>query len=215
MARPRRGDGRPRVSVAPSGAADPPHLLVVRHGESTWNAEHRWAGEADPPLTDRGRSQTRDLGTSLGSVDVTRIISSDQRRALETAELLAERLGIAEVATDERLRERRCPAWSGLTTEEIERRHPGVLQQWRAGALRDLPRPSEPWDGFETRVLAGLHDAVLDGGLTIVATHAGVFRVLDAQRHDPSPRMENATGRWLRRRDDVFVECEPTASMRR
>lgn len=101
-----------------------PGLLLVRHGQSTWNAIHRWAGQADPPLSEEGRRQARQLGRRLRSFPFQLVVSSDLSRASETASVIAEELGIDAPEADARLRERHC-IWSGLTSEEIEELHPG------------------------------------------------------------------------------------------
>src|SRR5919206_3871545 len=91
--------------------AVPDRLLIVRHGESTWNAEERLQGQLDPPLSERGREQARALGAA---VDLTgfppeRIVCSDLTRARETAELL----GVAPGRYDERWREIDIGEWGG------------------------------------------------------------------------------------------------------
>src|SRR5919107_550504 len=73
-------------------------LLLVRHGESTWNATGRWQGWADPPLSDLGRAQAEAAAPAAAPVDA--VVSSDLRRARETAELMAARVdgGLARLA---------------------------------------------------------------------------------------------------------------------
>ena len=66
-------------------------FLLLRHGESTWNAEHRWQGQSDPPLTRRGEQQARDAVASLvelGPFDA--VVASNLQRARRTGELLAQ-----------------------------------------------------------------------------------------------------------------------------
>src|SRR3954454_14570443 len=67
----------------------PDHLILVRHGESTWNAEHRLQGQLDPPLSAAGREQAAELRPLVDQVAVPadRVIVSDLSRARETAEL--------------------------------------------------------------------------------------------------------------------------------
>ena len=69
----------------------PTRLLLVRHGQTTWNEEHRWQGQADPPLSDHGRRQAIAASETIGVVDV--IVSSPQVRALETATIISELIG--------------------------------------------------------------------------------------------------------------------------
>jgi broad specificity phosphatase PhoE len=123
-----------------------------------------------------------------------RVVSSDLRRATETARIVARVLDLPPPRPDIRLRERRAE-WSGLTSTQIERRHPGLLDRWRAGRLRELPGSSEPWAAFVARVLAGIRDQGRRPGLTLVVAHAGVFQVLPGARRR---RPENGEGVPLR-----------------
>ena len=151
---------------------DATELLVVRHGQSEWNAIGRWQGHADPALSELGRRQAAVAAASIGAIDG--IISSDLLRAAETAAIISQQLGVGPVMTDERLRERDVGEWTGLTRIEINRRWPGWID--------DLRRP----DGFEDvdsvllRVLdafAALREAS-PGGSLLVVTHGGVIRSL-------------------------------------
>ena len=114
---------------------DATDLLIVRHGQSEWNAIGRWQGHADPALSELGRRQAAVAAASIGAVDA--IISSDLLRAAETAAIIAQQLGVGPVMIDERLRERDVGEWTGLTRTEIDKRWPGWID--------DLRRP----DGFE------------------------------------------------------------------
>ena len=84
-------------------------LLLVRHGESTWNAEHRLQGQADPPLSELGREQAEALLPFLDGIPDRRL-SSDLTRAVQTAELL----GLAGAPTDPRWREIDIGEWAGF-----------------------------------------------------------------------------------------------------
>jgi probable phosphoglycerate mutase len=147
-------------------------LLVVRHGQSEWNAIGRWQGHADPVLSELGRRQAAVAAASIGAVDG--IISSDLLRAAETAAIIAQRLGIGPVMVDERLRERDVGEWSGLTDVEIQKRWPG----WLADGRR--PDDFEPVVAMLERVLEAI-DAIHEaspGGSLLVVTHGGVIRSL-------------------------------------
>src|SRR5215813_8680553 len=95
----------------------PTRLVVIRHGQSTWNAIGRWQGHADAPLTDLGRTQAARAVASLPPVEV--IWASDLERARATAAVIGEALGL-DVQVDVRLRERNAGEWTGLTRAEIE-----------------------------------------------------------------------------------------------
>ena len=94
-----------------------PTLHFVRHGETDWNREGRVQGQTDVPLSARGREQAEELAASLGERPIGAIWSSDLRRALETAEPLARRLGL-EVRVTPALRERNFGVLEGLTDAE-------------------------------------------------------------------------------------------------
>jgi broad specificity phosphatase PhoE len=100
-------------------------ITLLRHGESVGNAESRWQGQADYPLTDRGREQARVLGECWLEKDVTFdvILASPQVRARDTAEIIAEALNVP-LEFDPIWRERFIGAAAGLTHEEVHRQIP-------------------------------------------------------------------------------------------
>jgi broad specificity phosphatase PhoE len=93
-------------------------LLLIRHGETDWNAEHRWQGHADVPLNAHGREQAKVLAEELAPEGVDAIYSSDLSRARDTAEIVGERLGVP-VVLDPDLREIDVGSREGLTGEEV------------------------------------------------------------------------------------------------
>lgn len=103
-------------------------LLVIRHGETVWNMEERFQGHGDSPLTEKGRSQARALGSRLRNAVFDNFFCSDLGRAQETAELIAGYTG-HPIQTDYRLRERNYGVLEGLTVPEIKRRHSSVFEQ--------------------------------------------------------------------------------------
>ena len=83
------------------------HMLLVRHGQSEWNATGRWQGGADPDLTELGRRQAFHAAARIGTVDV--IVASPLIRALETAQIISAQIGIGPVVVES---ERRLARWS-------------------------------------------------------------------------------------------------------
>ncbi|MCB1004973.1 MAG: histidine phosphatase family protein [Acidimicrobiales bacterium] len=148
-------------------------LLLVRHGESEWNASGRWQGQADPPLTDTGKLQAGRAAERVGAVDV--IVSSDLERAQHTAVIISELIGVGPVIVDERFRERDAGPWSGLTRPEIEQGWPGFLESG------DRPEGFETDDALWTRVSSGLGavEAAWRGGTVLVVTHGGVVYTIE------------------------------------
>ena len=171
-------------------------LLLLRHAESEWNAVGRWQGQADPPLSERGRAQAREAAADVRDA-VARVVSSDLQRATETADIIAAELGLSSVERDVQLREIDVGSWSGLTSEEIEHRWPGVLERWRAGEHVD--NGGEDRDTFLERIVAAVRaHALNDGGPVLVVTHGAAIGVLE--RHlevHPGSAMPRLAGRWF------------------
>ncbi len=173
-------------------------LLLVRHGESTWNALGRWQGWADAPLSDLGREQARAAAPAAAPVDA--VVSSDLQRARETAELMA---GVLELGADRLhvepgLRERDVGDFTGLTRAEIEERWPGVLSNVGASIARD-ERFGETVEALGARVDAALRRlaAAFAGQRVLVITHGGVVRNLERSLGiEPDP-LPNLGGREL------------------
>jgi broad specificity phosphatase PhoE len=169
-------------------------LLVVRHGESTWNAQSRWQGHADAPLSPFGERQAEDAAERLAEIaTIATVWTSDLVRARRTAEIIAARLGVDEVRTEPRIRERDVGSWSGLTRDEIEERWPGYL------AARRSPPDFEGDAALLTRVRASLA-AIVDGsdpGDVLVVTHGGVVRTIERSLGATPERLPNLAGRWL------------------
>ena len=92
-------------------------LLLVRHGETDWNAEGRLQGHTDRPLNDFGRRQATELAVRLAGEGADAIYTSDLARAMETAQILGARLGLS-VVVDPDLREKNWGTWEGLTGDE-------------------------------------------------------------------------------------------------
>lgn len=158
-------------------------LLVVRHGQSTWNVDHRFTGQADPPLSPLGRQQAEALarrceGLAIDGLGIDAVVTSDLARARETGVAVAERLGLAAPATLPDLRERWSETLTGLGRDEIESRWPGQLAAWREARPITVPGRHEPFDSFAERVTRGLVMASGHGERVLVVAHAGVFVVL-------------------------------------
>jgi broad specificity phosphatase PhoE len=186
-------------------------VLLIRHGQSEWNADGRWQGQADPALTDLGRHQALHASRALGVVDA--IASSDLQRAAETAAIISAELGVGPVVLDPDLRERHAGEWQGLTRADIEREWPGYLGP--PPPIEGAPAASAPvsqedrrrrrppgWEADEDlveRAVAALVriDAVAPGGEAIAVTHGGLVYALEATLGAPFVRLPNLGGRWI------------------
>jgi broad specificity phosphatase PhoE len=185
----------------PLGNGARTRLLLVRHGESTWNADGRWQGQADPPLSSLGEQQAAEAATRVDSIDA--VWASDLARARRTAEIVAGGLGASgpgigrlgvEVQVDPRLRERDAGEWQGYTRAEIEELWPGYLATGRR------PPGYESDDALLARVLAAIDEigAAHRGESVLVVVHGGIVRTLE--RHfgdDLHGLLPNLGGRWM------------------
>jgi broad specificity phosphatase PhoE len=107
----------------------PVRILLVRHGETVFNVEGRWQGQADSPLTERGVAQARQLAVALRDEPIRAVYSSDLGRAVATAAEVAVAHGLA-VSPDRRLREIDVGAWTGLSRTQIETGFGDMLHRW-------------------------------------------------------------------------------------
>jgi glucosyl-3-phosphoglycerate phosphatase len=108
-------------------------LVMLRHGQTEFNADSRMQGQLDTHLTDLGLAQAAAAAEVLGKRQPLLIVSSDLRRAYDTAVVLGERIGL-EVRVDERLRETHLGDWQGLTHQQIDFDAPGARMAWRDNA---------------------------------------------------------------------------------
>jgi broad specificity phosphatase PhoE len=148
-------------------------LLLIRHAESEWNATARWQGQADVPLSERGRAQASELARSfvaeLSKPEETPLYCSDLSRALETARALGAAAGI-EPRREPGVRERDVGSWSGRTRREIDTREPALLARFE----RDDP-DARPGGGETRREIRVRAHAVME---RIVAEHADCAQIV-------------------------------------
>lgn len=154
-------------------------LLLARHGESDWNAQKRWQGHADRPLTRRGRDQATSLAERLDAFPLAAIYSSDLLRARETAAAVARRRRL-EISCRDDLREVDVGSWSGRSRDELEVAAPEQVARWLDG--------DKGWEGGESyeqmadRVVAAVTEiaATHPTEHVLVVTHGGCVRAVHA-----------------------------------
>ena len=174
-------------------------MLLLRHGQTTWNAERRWQGWSDAPLSELGERQALDAAAHLGGAGFTRVCSSDLSRARRTAELLADALGIGgHVFVDAGIREHDVGVFSGRLTSELQEEYPECFVPDRA-ARRPIPGAEDP-EVFLGRILASLLGLVerFPTEELLVISHGGVIGTLE--RHLGISRetsVPNLGGRWF------------------
>ena len=108
-------------------------LVMLRHGQTDFNAGSRMQGQLDSALTELGRTQAVAAAEVLGKLQPLLIVSSDLHRAYDTAIKLGERTGLP-VRVDPRLRETHLGDWQGMTHAEIDAEAPGARLAWREDA---------------------------------------------------------------------------------
>ena len=106
-------------------------ILLARHGETAWNAEGRYQGQTDIPLSPTGEAQARALGERLRAVRIDRAVASPLARARRTAELALGTARAGLLATDPGLAEIAHGDWEGLLAAEIRARDGERLHAWR------------------------------------------------------------------------------------
>lgn len=148
-------------------------LVIWRHGRTGWNATHRIQGHRDVDLDATGRAQAAVAAERLAAQHPDVIVSSDLRRAADTAAALGAVTGLP-VHTDARLRERYFGEWQGLTGDELAVAYPEQSARWYRGeAIEGCG--VEDLDSLAKRVSAGVSDAIdrAGGGTVVVVTHGG------------------------------------------
>jgi len=146
--------------------------VLWRHGQTTWNVEHRFQGQTDIPLDATGEVQAEQAAARLAAMRPDAIFSSDLIRAQRTAAALARLTGLP-VTLDKDLRERTGGEWEGLLDQEIRERYPAERATWN-------PPNGEPTMVVADRV-AGAFTRIVDtlgsGGLAVVVGHGAALRL--------------------------------------
>lgn len=155
------------------------HVVLIRHGQSQGNAEGRFGGHTDTPLSARGRRQAEATAKALDSEKFSAIYSSDLLRAIETASPLAKLTGVPLETTDA-LRERSVGVMEGLTFEEAAEKYP---EQYAALLHRDFEHVllgGESYRQTLDRASKKLDEAIEKhkGGRIAVFTHTGAICIL-------------------------------------
>ena len=154
-------------------------VVVWRHGETAWNAEGRYQGQADVALNARGVSQAAAAAPRIAALRPDRIVSSDLSRAATTAQQLARHTGLT-VELEPRLQEINVGDWAGMTNAEVFAAHPDFAEALAAG--QDARRSATGETGAEagSRVAEALLDIAEsspDGSTVVAVGHGFVLRV--------------------------------------
>ncbi|MFE7798824.1 histidine phosphatase family protein [Nocardia sp. NPDC057440] len=172
-------------------------LILLRHGQTEWNASDRMQGQIDTDLTELGRRQAKEAARELVSRNAIAIVSSDLRRAFDTASALAEHTTVP-VVTDVRLRETDLGDWEGLTHLDVDADYPGARVAWRLDATYTPPGGESKLE-VGARSLPVVQELFADrqdwpGRTIILVAHGGLIAALTAALLDLPPRNWPALG---------------------
>lgn len=136
-------------------------VILVRHCVTAWNAEKRFQGMTDMPLSNEGKRQAAALAQRLAQEKVHAAYSSDLRRSWETALVIAACNG-QPPRPEPRLRELDFGAWEGLTPLDVQQRYPKAFAAWQADPTSTVPHNGEPISQLVARVDQVLYDTRRD-----------------------------------------------------
>jgi len=154
-------------------------LLLVRHGQTVWNADRRFQGQCDPELSQRGRAQAAALGQALRGRRLSAVYSSPLRRARETAEIAVSGTGLPVTVLAD-LKELGLGRWEGQRVDEVLTADGEHYRRWLGQPLHCPPPGGEPLPSVERRVLSAVDRITAAHGdreEVLVVGHGGVIGV--------------------------------------
>jgi probable phosphoglycerate mutase len=158
----------------------PTNIILIRHGETAWNAERRLQGHIDIALNARGLAQARALGRALAGKRIDAVIASDLQRAWQTAAAIADGHGVP-VSQDPALRERCYGGFEGLLYADIEAAYPVEFAAWQSRDIDAVMPPgartAETFRAFYTRAVGAIVRAAAQhpGATIAIVAHGGVL----------------------------------------
>jgi broad specificity phosphatase PhoE len=135
-------------------------LILIRHGETEWNVEGRYQGQADPPLNSRGRRQALTLTHKLSAIGLELLVSSPLKRAAQTAQILARKFQLP-IFYDQRLMEIHQGDWQTRLRSEIEQHYPELFHRWETEPWQVTPPNGENLPQVQQRVNEFLDELLL------------------------------------------------------
>jgi broad specificity phosphatase PhoE len=132
-------------------------LVLIRHGETDWNLEGRYQGQADPPLNQRGIAQAEQLAEALVETNLALLYTSPLQRAAQTAQIIAQRLAIP-IYPEPRLMEIHLGEWQTHLRTDIEKRYPSLFHLWQTQPWTVAPPGGERLQQVQQRVYAAIDD---------------------------------------------------------
>jgi broad specificity phosphatase PhoE len=137
-----------------------PTIVLIRHGETDWNVEGRYQGQADPPLNAKGFQQAQKLANELTDSGIRNIYTSPLKRTRQTAELIAQNLEIQPI-DEPRFMEIHQGDWQTRLRSEIEGLYPDLFKTWETDPWKVSPPGGEGLPEVRRRVYAALDEILL------------------------------------------------------
>lgn len=158
-------------------------LLLVRHGETSWNATGKLQGQEDIPLSEKGLEQSKSLRPFLGRYTISNVVSSDLQRAYQTAQAL----GFETARLEPRLREAKLGVWEGVEKSHLRKTSCEDYIAWREG--RFTPEGGESFQHLCERLKTVVNELPNTDETTLLVTHGGVVRAALASLLNIQPSM--------------------------
>jgi broad specificity phosphatase PhoE len=150
-------------------------LILVRHGETEWNAREILQGQADIELSENGRAQARALASLIARWSIDMAVTSDLKRTRQTSELL----GFPQARADALWREADLGLWTARDVKDLKATDGAAYRAWREG--RGNPPGGEDFDTLSRRIALAMTPLQETDGTALVITHGGVIRSVLAQ----------------------------------
>ncbi|KAG6488726.1 phosphoglycerate mutase-like protein 4 [Zingiber officinale] len=182
-------------------------IVVIRHGETAWNASRILQGHLDPELNEIGRKQAIVVAGRLSKEPkFAAIYSSDLKRAAETANIIADICGLPEVVLDSSLRERHLGDLQGLTLRDSAKLKPEAYKKFLSSKRDEIPGGGESLDQLNERCVSCMQKIAMKhiGERVIIVTHGGVLREL----HGHAVSAQSKDGKIHNTSVNVFLVSE-------
>ena len=155
------------------------NLLMIRHGEIPSNVNKVYAGRSPEPLTERGVRQAKEVSEELKRYEVNALYSSPIHRALQTAQILSEHIGV-DLEVNDAFRELEMGPWEGMSEADVGKRYPDEWKTWHTKPAELMLPGRETLDDLLQRVLDGVRNISREmaGQNVIIVTHVAIIRVL-------------------------------------
>ncbi len=154
----------------------PTKLILIRHGETTWNSKRRYCGFADVPLSNKGKCQAKKLAGRLKFEKIHKIYSSDRRRALQTAKIIFKGYEIEKIPE---LQEINFGCFEGLTHRQILKKYPEIYKKWLNDPYKTVIPSGEKLADFKKRITRIFKKIVSlnPGKTTAIVSHGGAISI--------------------------------------